>query len=410
MSNKITDEIKNEVIKLAKNNVREAKFWLSQKLNTKKTQTNKYYNQIMSGPKNVKLSDNGKIRELEIKNTIINNLEDVLKITNVDTNIWNVDRYSIKNEIKQVLIDNKKTTQPIFNFNISLKRKTIDIENILKGFIKNAGEHAPTNWKIKSQNKNGKYLYFIHIPDAHIGSLVWNLETNWGDYDIKIACKRYSDALDNLLSKVDFNEIEKVLFMVGSDGIHFDSPDVATTSGTKLTSDGRWQKVFNSVCKLYTDSIEKISQFAPVDAIVISGNHGEVSEYHLGAYLQAWFRNNTNVVVINNPSLRKYYGWGKNLFGITHEPIKDLALIMMRENNSQISNYKYFAWFLGHTHTETLKTDKGIRLFTSPAICSPCDWTVSKGYIGNELQAQAFLFDKETGLEAIYYSDPIESK
>jgi len=116
---------------------------------------------------------------------------------------------------------------------------------------------------------------------------------------------------------------------------HVDTPSNTTTAGTKLDADTRWAKAYTEGCDLISKCIEKIASQFEVEVKVVSGNHDETKCFYMGSYLTAWFKNHKNVHIDNEPTRRKYFGFGKNLIGFTHgndAKLEDLPLILMREN------------------------------------------------------------------------------
>jgi predicted phosphodiesterase len=149
-----------------------------------------------------------------------------------------------------------------------------------------------------------------------------------------------------------------------------------------------------------------------VKIVVIPGNHDELVSLLMGSYLSAWFRKHPNVTVDNEPKSRKYHGFGKVLIGLTHghkESLKDLPLIMMRENQETISEFKYQEWLTGHLHHEQTDELHGIKVRTCPALCGQDKWHHASGYIGTIQTSQGLLFHKDYGLEAVFYSKPVEA-
>jgi len=179
-----------------------------------------------------------------------------------------------------------------------------------------------------------------------------------------------------------------------------------TTAGTTVDSDSRWQKMFLRGCELLTDAVTNLSQICPVDIVVISGNHDYLSTQYLGYYLQAWFRNNKNVKIDNAPTSRKYYRYGQNLIGFDHgKEVKgeNLPLIMATERKSDWGETKYKEVQIGHFHRENLKELHGVKVRILPSLCSADSWHGKKGFVGNVRSAEGLLFNKNGGLEAIYY-------
>ncbi len=389
--------------------------------NVKKTRGNEIFRELFDGRNigaTVSFGDlGGEIEKLaqkiektgEITHTSnLSTLDEVLKEIKADLTKWKVAGYSVESK------KNAKTGLPCFNYRISFKRNEEQLtNNLLTSFIEKAESHSPKNFVFKTPNKESKYLYVISAQDLHLGKLAWGNETNWEDYDIKIAKRLYTEAIDDLVSKAPVNQIETVLIICGSDYFHCDSPKGETSNGTRLDVDSRWAKIYDEGCALMADTVEKLASRFKVEVMVVLGNHAAVSEYCLGSYVKAYFRNHPNVHVDNKPSPRKYFGYGKTLLGFLHgdgvkDLSKDLPMVMFRENQETISNYKHYQIHTGDKHHFRSEDTKGVTVHIAPALCPPDHWHSKSNFIGSVRNSQGFLYHKENGIESIIYSKPAE--
>lgn len=251
-------------------------------------------------------------------------------------------------------------------------------------------------------------LFVPNIFDLHLGKLAWKEETG-EDYDIKIAQKRFHNALNDMINKSSGYGIDEILFPVGNDIYNSDRalPYAQTTAGTPQQDDTRWQKMFRIGVKLITEGIIKLSQIAPVKVKLVYSNHDFERVFYLGEVLSAVFANNPNVEIDNQPRVRKYYQYGKVMIGLAHghnEKPTDLPLIMAQEAPMMWSETLYREWLLGHLHhrytlmTQSAKDYRGVnvRYLTSPS--SPDVWHHGRGYIGAIKGAEGFIYNKDQGL------------
>lgn len=334
--------------------------------------------------------------------TCVSNVNDVIRICNVDLNEW---------EPRSFSVHDRASGNPAWRVSFAKKKPQIDPVAIFETFAKMAKTHEPAYFDVEPIKNDGDNLYVLSIQDLHLGKLGWGKETNWADYDINIAKEVYRETVIDLMSKVPQEAVDKVLLIVGSDFLHCDSAKNMTTNGTPLDVDTRWNKMFEEGCKLMVETIEMISSKYSTVVMVVPGNHAALSEYALGAYLGAWFRNNPNVEVNNKPSKRKYFGYGSTLIGFTHGDsirLEDLPITVMRENQSEISQYKYIEIITGDKHQEYTKEIKGCKVRISPALSGTDKWHSDNGYVGNVRNAQGFLYNFTDGLMATYYSKPVE--
>lgn len=331
----------------------------------------------------------------------VQSIDDVIRVANIDRDTWVTDRFSVGPRPNGEL-----------SWRASFKRnKMATATDAIEAFTKAAAAHTPTKWAIAKPEKGAKdCLYVLNIQDLHLAKLSWSHETGGADWDIRIAEQVYRDTVDELVAKVPADRVEEVLVIIGSDMLQIDNDQSTTTAGTYVDSDTRLAKVFNVAAKMLTDVIEKLASRFKVRCIVFGGNHDRVTSFFLGRYVEAWFRVHPNVVIDASPRSRKYYGYGKTLLGFDHgdeTSLRDLPLVLMRENQETISRYLYQEVLSGHLHSEASQDTKGVVVRVSPALCSADRWHASRGYVGSMRRSQGLLYQRENGLEAIFYSKPL---
>ena len=146
-----------------------------------------------------------------------------------------------------------------------------------------------------------KYAYEISIPDAHFGKMAWGEESG-EDYDLKIAEARYSEAVNQLLNMVSHKSLDRIVFPIGNNMLNIDSKKNETTAGTPQDSDSRYYKMVRAVKNILIRTVNTLSTIAPVDVIVVSGNHDTESMFMIGEMLDAYYHNNANVNIDNKPT------------------------------------------------------------------------------------------------------------
>ncbi len=329
-------------------------------------------------------------------------LEEVVALCKVDTEKWESRGFSVT----------KRKTGFGWSARFSKKTQPVDESAFINLFVKEAAAHAPRKWTYeKAAGKNRDCLYVLNVQDLHLAKLAWAPETGGADWDIRIAEQTYHQAVDDLMAKAPFERIEEVLLIIGSDMLQVDNDQSTTTAGTYVDSDSRLAKVFEVAAKMMTTTIEKLASRVKVRAVVVQGNHDRVMSLLLGHYITAWFHTHPNVTIDNSPKSRKYVGYGKTLIGFDHgnnTKLADLPLILMRENQDTISQYRHQEVLTGDKHHEQVNDYKGIRVRIAPALCAPDKWHADKGYIGSIRQSQGLLYQRENGLEAIFYSTPLD--
>lgn len=275
--------------------------------------------------------------------------------------------------------------------------------------LKELRTELPVFPSIKLQTKGKKYAYELSIFDAHFGKMAWGEESG-EDYDLKIAEQRYTEAVANLLSYVKLEDIERIVFPIGNDMINIDSRRNETFAGTKQDSDSRFFKIVRTVKEILIKNINALSLIAPVDVIVIAGNHDPESMFMIGEILDAYYTTNKNVNIDNSPKQRKYYQYGLNGFQYTHgneENHKDLGLIFATEESKLWAATKFRFAKLGHFHKNkklnyvSVDEFQGFQVQILPSISHNDAWHTGKGY-SSMRQAKGFLYDKQKGQVAEY--------
>lgn len=266
--------------------------------------------------------------------------------------------------------------------------------------------------KIKYEIKANGILE-IDMADLHYGKLGWGEETG-ENYDFKIAAKRFDTMLDETLAKAEPFGYHKILFIIGHDFFNADSQEDATSNGTKVDSDLRWQKRYKSGCKIIINGISRLREKAPVHVMVIPGNHDGATMFYAGCVLEEVFSNTPDVVIDNRPKTRKYFYEDGILLGFSHgdkEKAIDLFAHLANEAPKYTDCYGCFdsaivkEFHLGHFHHEIAKDYKGVvaRWVKSPS--GTDSWHAGKGFVGSVKGIQSFLYNKDEGLQCIFHTN-----
>jgi hypothetical protein len=297
----------------------------------------------------------------------------------------------------------------LHRINVKFIRKAEEIRsrNVIEEMIEDAKNFAPVYTRIEYPSYADEMLYEIAVFDAHLGRLAWREESG-ADYDLKIAEEAVYSVVDKLLSYGKGFPIKKILLPWGNDLMNVDGLMNTTTKGTPQSEDTRWQKTFRKVREITVNVIDKCSTLAPVDVLIIAGNHDRQRTFYLGDALESWYHNNPNVCIDNTAKLRKYYLFGKNLIGFTHgseESLKRLPLLMPLEVPDMWAKSTYREWHTGDKHKKFDTNEEGVVIRILRALAAPDSWTASKGF--NSLRAsESFLWQCKDGLLAQFTATP----
>jgi len=334
----------------------------------------------------------------------IRTLDDLLAYADVDLKVWEVERFVVnKWEVGAKDAKDQVQVTPLFQCKAWLKRKVAGATESLTGLLGVLSKTAPKLKKCRYANRSGNALE-LAIVDPHHGKLAWGKETG-ESYDLKISTRLQEEAVAYLLDTAAPFKPEQILMAVGNDYFHTDNTSGSTTAGTPQDCDVRWQKQFTEGVRSMIDGVLLARKVAPVQIIIVPGNHDTMTAFCLGSVLAARFHNVPDVHVNNEPMMRKYWQWGKCLLGLTHgnnEKVASLPLIMATEVKDQWAATKFREIHIGHFHKKMEVSFKsadefnGIRYRVLPSLTPADAWHKMHGYAAIRA-AEAFVLNKEKG-------------
>lgn len=352
-----------------------------------------------------------------IPKTRIKSLEELVEQFKVDLSVWEVVRFvANKWEMGSLNTSKQPQTTELYQVKAEFKPKTniVDARKEIERLKVDAKLDAKPYPALHPYRTNDGALLEIAIPDLHIGKLCWSPETGHEHYDTKIAEKTFDKALAALLSRTNSYKFSKVLFVVGNDLLHSDNEAGTTTAGTPVDVDGRYHKTFLKARRMITRAIERLQQVAPVDVLVVPGNHDQLSCWHLGDSLECIFAKNPEVHIDNSPNMRKYYQFGKVMLMFAHGnkgKLADYPLVMATEEPDMWGKTTFREAHTGDKHMLKVQELHGVRVRICSALCPPDAWHSEHMFVGNKRSAEAFIWDKEEGLVGTaVYTDPKEQQ
>lgn len=369
---------------------------------------------VKSGPTEDKFSQTGDTAELS--KTVyerIKTLEDLVRICEIDLAKWEITSWECnKWEVGIRTDDGEVKVEPLYQVKAKLKIRTLDNDLGLQKelILKELKEYSPHVKPFDLEpNTFGELLLELAVLDLHLGSLVWHEETG-DNYDLKIAEKRFKDAISALLSRVNISTIGKIMIPIGNDFLNVDNKNNSTSNGTVVDTDCRFMKMVKAGRRILIETIDSLSRIAPVDVLIVPGNHDYTSSLMLGEILEAFYHNNERVHIDNSLKSRKYYKFGKVGIQLTHgdeEKHPELGLIFATEEPKMWGETKFRFCQLGHHHknkkTNYISVNEfpGFQIQILPTLSSTTAWAYKKGY--NSLkQAKAFLYHPTEGCIAEY--------
>lgn len=314
-----------------------------------------------------------------------------------DNRITEFENYLIENGIERDSVTSVKFWQTMKGeqrFSVVTKDDKASIEEIKKEIEEFATIFSPTVFKQSRpfQEKDG-VAYEISLPDIHYGKLT--------ELSIEAAEEQFMSTIHNLVEKAKGLDIEKFILPIGNDGMNSEGMRFTTTKGTFQHDSIGWRESFQGYCMLMTRAIDYLKAKAPVQIVVVSGNHDFERMFYAGDFIKGWYRNDKNVVVDNSMESRKYVEYGVNMIMYTHgdkERPSEMPLIMATEQPEMFARCSVREVHCGHLHKEMVNEYRGIKVRFIPSICANDDWHKTMGYSAIRT-GQAYIWSKTNGLE-----------
>lgn len=288
------------------------------------------------------------------------------------------------------------------------KSEEIAARNEVELIKKEATAYAPRYKAIRHPRKKDGLLYEIMMPDLHLGRLVDGDEVG-AESSPDLFVKKAEQAVEKLLYKASLYPVERFMFPIGNDFFNTNNSEGTTAHGTIQREDPRWQRTYSLGKRMIIQAIETMTTIAPVDLLIVKGNHDEERIWYFGDTLASWFHTNPNVTVDNRAMGRKYYTYGKVLILLAHgyyERDNKMDALMAHKVPDLWAASKWREVHLGDKHHKKdvlIKTDEFengvmVRLFRS--LADPSVWEFDKGFDGSLHAAEGLLWHRDAGLEA----------
>ena len=153
--------------------------------------------------------------------------------------------------------------------------------------------------------------------------------------------------------------------------------------------------------------IDMLRQIAPVELVLMAGNHDRILSVSLHLYLQAWYNNCDSITTIKCAQSRQYIVYDNNLLcfhhGDTVTKTSDLARLAAIEAPHAWGRCAHRMVFTGHLHYEKVEEDRGFTRYQLPSLSGEDKWHARKGYVGNRKMIAAVLIDNKEGIFASIY-------
>jgi hypothetical protein len=347
----------------------------------------------------------------------VRTVDDALAYAEIDPAVWEVDRSVVnKWDMGYKNNDGEADTKGLWQVKVWLRRRARKgLTDALDAIHKRAEAYSPQYAPEQCvPYVEGGHLYMVSVYDAHFGKLAWREETG-NNYDLRIAERLYDSAITDLLSYARGLPVSRICFPVGQDFLHVDNITLTTQKGTPQGADteGRYAKIVETAFMALVKAIERMVSLAPVDVVLVQGNHDPTVSYHLCRELRAWFRHDGNVNVDCDFNSRKYYEWECALIGLNHGeecPDNRLVNLMATERPQAWARTTCHEWHKGHLHKRktvqhtAVDSFEGLVVRTLPSLSARDAWHYAKGYVGNRA-AEAYVYHETRGFVGLFATD-----
>lgn len=258
------------------------------------------------------------------------------------------------------------------------------------------------------------YCLMPMLTDHHFGKIAFGYK---GDsWSLDEAREVWQKALDYYLYKAQDLPIAQILLPIGNDLLHTNSDTNTTKRGTPMEVSESFGNLYKYVRDVVVAGILACAEIAPVQVIMVPGNHDEDAVLRLGDYLEGLFDRHPVVQVNNKQYRRKYFKFGATGIGFTHgEKVKprDLHGAFSNDMPSIFSSVKYRYFFVGHLHKnasarlsiydERRDEYMGTQVEICPSLCPTDKWHFDNNFTGNQRSSKAYLFCPDKGRVAEWY-------
>ncbi len=278
--------------------------------------------------------------------------------------------------------------------------------DLKKELVKAISEYELPKFELVQPSYN-RVCAVLALHDIHFGNLALSSETG-KEANINQTIEDFKKVFNELLSTTSFFQPELIVFPIGQDIFHANSPAGTTLKGTKLDVSGNHFDVFKEVLNVLRESIDKASTVAKVFVPLVVGNHDTWSSNYLALALEAIYKDHPNVEVDSTRMSRKYFRYYNNFLGMTHgdtAKVEQLPIIMATEKPKDWAETTERLWLTGHYHHQSTKDLIGCQVRGLRSIATTDKWHWDNGFIGVKKSGHLFILDAEQGLKLEFKSN-----
>ena len=343
---------------------------------------------------------------VEINSLSINTLDAALDESDTDLSKWQVEKH---------LINSWQVTNKLgvtyTNWQVKVWLKPY-IPNSIDMAIDSIIKRMPLSPKVAAPKftKPSATIAEIALIDVHMGKLAWGIEVGGKDYDLQISTKAYLNAVDKNLGYIAVFKPELVYFVLGQDLMHIENIEALTPMGkNRLDYDSRLPKIYEAAMETTIKAITRCRSLAPVEVLLIPGNHDMHASMYLAYAMQAHFRSDKYITVDASPENRKARAHGNLLVGWAHDASSKQG-VWANELAQRFPKLwgasKFREWHTGHKHkksdTKMKPTDThgGVLIRQLSALSEIDKWHYEHGFTDAVPGSESFVWSKDNGIIA----------
>lgn len=219
--------------------------------------------------------------------------------------------------------------------------------------------------------------------DPHIGLLSHARETGV-NFDLKIATRELRRSAQLLAERAP--PAKHALFVEVGDLWHAENDAQLTPRGkNKLDVDGRRAKILDEGLAAVQYMLDRLlSTHDRVTVVLVPGNHDPDMSLVTRVVLQAFYRNEPRLTVLDNADPWIYYRFGQTLFLMTHGDKKvrpqELGEIMLADRPLDAGACTHRVALTGHIHHKNVQEFRWGRWESFGSLCAPDFFHHASGY------------------------------
>jgi DNA-binding Lrp family transcriptional regulator len=243
--------------------------------------------------------------------------------------------------------------------------------------------------------------------ELHYGGSGWVLETG-EEFSRAVAEERLVYARTQMLEEVsDKGRPEKFFYVIGHDYVTVDTDFGTTTKGTPQEMDGTVAQIIAEGFDLAVRDIDTLRGASQVKILSVPGNHDRMLTLTLLKFLQAWYRNDSDVEIEFSAKSRAYTSYGDTLLGFAHgdgalKPAQYMATMAL-EAPGLWANTMWRAFFTGHLHHEVVRELVGGTHYQMPSLRGRDRFHERNAYL-SEAALASYVVDRSKGVTSTIYT------